>query len=107
MDSARAAMKQFDIKFKKILIGNPGDIISYKGHLQCVIPQTTTMETVLGELEAETSLIAISPDKGENWYFVDTNVYKVDKIKGVLPGLSPDLKIPPQNPPKFTPRAQP
>src|SRR6516225_2791289 len=43
MDSARAAMKQFDIKFKKILIGNPGDIISYKGHLQCVIPQTTTM----------------------------------------------------------------
>jgi hypothetical protein len=104
MDSASTAMKQFDIKFKKILIGNPGEIVDYKGHLQCVVTQTTTLESVLGDLEAETSLIAISPDQGENWYFVDTNVYKVDQVRSVLPGLSPALKIPPQKPPKVTPK---
>ena len=106
MDSANQAMKQFGVAFKKILIGNPGDIIHYQDQLQCVVPQTTTMKTPLGELEVTTSLIAISRDRGKSWYFVDTNVYKADKLKTVLPGLSPDLKIPPQSKPKFTPDQQ-
>jgi hypothetical protein len=103
MDSADAAMKQFGVSFKKILIGNPGEIISYEKQLQCIVPQSTTLQSVLGEMQAETSLIAISTDNGKNWYFVDTNAYKADKLKSVLPGLSPDLIIPAQQPPKFIP----
>ena len=104
IDSAASAMKQFGVQFKKILIGNPGPIITYNNQLQCVVPQTTTMQTIMGDLETETSLIAISMDKGKKWYFVDTNVYKEDKLKSALPGLSPALVIPPQKQPKFTPK---
>jgi hypothetical protein len=61
------------------------------------------MKSPLGEVYLETSLIAISMDKGKNWYFIDTNVYKADKIKTALPDLSPKLVIPPQKEPKLTP----
>jgi len=105
-DSAAAAMKQFGVQFKKILIGNPGPIIEYKDQLQSVVPQTTTMQTALGELEVETSLIAVSMDKGKKWYFIDTNIYKADKLKSALPDLSPALLIPPQKQPKFTPQSK-
>ncbi|MBS1655695.1 MAG: hypothetical protein JSU05_12665 [Bacteroidetes bacterium] len=103
MDSASEAMKQFGASIKKILIGNPGEIISYKKQLQSVVPQTTTVHTLLGDVTAETSLIAISSDDGKNWQFVDTNIYKADKLKNVLPDLSPQLVIPPQKKPQFTP----
>ncbi|MBS1599679.1 MAG: hypothetical protein JST75_15745 [Bacteroidetes bacterium] len=106
IDSAASAMKQFGVQFKKILVGNPGPIINYKDQLQSIVPQTTTMQTMMGELEVETSLIAVSMDKGKKWYFIDTNVYKADKIKTALPDLSPQLVIPPQKQPKFTPNTQ-
>jgi len=105
MDSAAAAMKQFGVSFKKILIGDPGEIINYKKQLQCVVPESTDMQSVLGEMHVETSLIAISADNGKTWYFIDTNIYKVDKIKMALPDLSPHLVIPAQQKPKFTPNA--
>jgi hypothetical protein len=103
MDSAYGAMKLFGVSFKRYWIGNPGEIINYKDQLQTVLPQTTTMTTPLGELTAETHWIVISTDKGKNWYFIDTNVYQVDKIKNVLPDLSPKLVIPPRKQPKLVP----
>ena len=103
MDSAYAAMKLFGISFKRYWIGNPGDIINYKDQLQAVLPQSTTLKTPLGELTAETFWVVISTDKGKNWYFIDTNVYKADKLKTILPGISPKLIIPPQKKPKLVP----
>jgi hypothetical protein len=46
-------------------------------------------------------MVVISPDNGKNWWFVDTNVYKVDKLKNILPDISPQLVIPPQKQPKL------
>ncbi len=103
MDSAYAAMKLFGVSFKRYWIGSPGDIINYRDQLQAVLPESTVMKTPLGELTAETSMIAISTDKGKNWYFIDTNVYKVDRIKNILPDISPKLVIPPQKKPQLTP----
>jgi hypothetical protein len=101
MDSAYAAMKRFNVSFKKYWIGNPGKIVKYKNQLQAVLPESTTMLTPLGEMTAETSMIVISNDKGKNWYFIDTNVYRLDKLKNILPDLSPDLVIPPRKKPTF------
>lgn len=103
MDSADAMKKQLNVQIKKILIGDPGEIISYKDQLQCVVPESTDMVTPMGEISITTSLIAISTDKGRNWYFVDTNMYRADKLKTALPDLSPRLIIPPQQQPKITP----
>ena len=106
MDSAGTVMKQFGIVFKKIFIGNPGQVIQYKDQLQCVVPQSTDMQSSFGEMHAETSLVAISKDQGKTWYFIDTNVYQADKLKSILPDLSPNLQIPAQKQPTFTPAQQ-
>ena len=103
MDSAYAAMKLFGISFKRYWIGDPGEIVSYNNQLQAVLPEITVIKTPLGELTAETSMIVISMDKGKSWYFIDTNVYKADKLKTILPGISPKLIIPPQKKPKLVP----
>ena len=103
MDSVYGAMKLFGISFKRYWIGDPGEIISYKDQLQAILPQSTTLKTPFGELTAETFWIVISKDKGKKWYFIDTNVYKADKIKKILPDLSPKLIIPPQKKPTLVP----
>lgn len=103
MDSGYSAMKRFNVRFKRYWIGDPGEIVSYKNQLQAVLPQSTTLITPMGELTAETSMIVISNDKGKNWWFIDTNVYKLDKLKNILPDLSPKLVIPPMKKPKLVP----
>lgn len=103
MDSAYSAMKLFGVTFKRYSIGSPGEIVKYKDELQAVLPEITTIKTPLGELTVETSMIVISPDGGKNWWFIDTNVYKVDKLKDILPDISPNLVIPPQKAPKLVP----
>ena len=103
MDSAYSAMKLFGVSFKRYSIGSPGEIVSYKDQLQAVLPEITTIKTPLGELTVETSMIVISPDNGKNWWFIDTNVYKADKLKNILPDISPTLVIPPQKQPKLVP----
>ena len=103
MDSAYAAAKLFGLSFKRYSIGSPGEIVSYKDQLQTVLPEITTIKTPMGELTVETSVIVISPDGGKNWWFIDTNVYKVDKLKSILPDISPNLVIPPQKQPKLVP----
>lgn len=101
MDSAYRAMKRFNIRFKHYWIGHPGDVVKFKDELQAVLPQRSTLVTPMGELAIETSMIVISRDNGKTWWFIDTNVYKEDKLKDILPGLSPELVIPPQKKPKL------
>ncbi len=103
MDSAYSMMKQFGVTFKRYSIGNPGAVISYKGGLQAVLPQNIILKTPMGELLTETSLIALSNNKGKSWFFIDTNVYNGDKLKKILPDLSPKLVIPPRKQPKLVP----
>lgn len=103
MDSVYSAMKLFGVSFKRYSIGSPGEIVNYKDQLQAVLPEITTIKTPLGELTAETSMIVISADNGKNWWFIDTNVYKADKLKNILPDISPQLVIPPQKQPKLVP----
>lgn len=103
MDSAYQAMKRFNVRFKRYWIGSPGEIVKYKNGLQAILPQSTTLITPLGELTAETSMIVISNDSGKNWWFIDTNVYNADKLKNILPDLSPKLVLPPRKKPKLVP----
>ena len=103
MDSAYQMMKQFNVTFKRYWIGSPGEIVEYKNQLQVVLPESTTITTPFGELTAETSMIVISKNKGKNWWFIDTNVYNADKLKNILPDLSPKLIIPPRKKPKLVP----
>ena len=103
MDSAYQSMKMFGLRFKRYWIGDPGKIIPYKNQLQGVLPVSTTLVTSLGEVTIETSMIVISNDSGNNWWFIDTNVYREDLLKEALTDISPELVLPPRKEPKLVP----
>lgn len=94
LDSVEKFKKQFGIKIKSILVGNPSKVITYKKVMQCTLPQTMTIEAMMGIVETENTLIGLSHD-GKKWYFVDALLYRQKESKDKLPELSPDLVIPP------------
>jgi hypothetical protein len=98
VDSADKYRKQFGIKVKSIIIGNPSTVIKYKGVMQCTIPQTLTVEALMGSIETENTLVALSKD-GKKWYFVDAVLFNKKDAKTMLPELSPEITIPPQKRP--------
>jgi hypothetical protein len=102
-DTANKYMGQFGASIKKVTIGNPGKIVSYKNELQTTVPQTTEVKFMASTIVMESTLIALSNDKGKHWYFVDTSIYHADKVKSSLPDLSPELVIPPMKAPKIIP----
>lgn len=106
LDSANALAKQFGAEIKKIHIGDPAKVVTYKSGLQTTLPQTTEMETPMGSVILETTLVALSGDGGKNWQFLDTSVFSVQEIKKHVPELSPSLVIPPLKPPRLVPKQQ-
>ena len=105
IDSAEKYRKQFGIKVKSILIGNPSPVVVHKKVMQSIVPQTTTVEALLGTLTTENSLVALSTD-GITWYFVDALLYRQPDSKQKLPELSPQLVIPAQKQPVIVPAQQ-
>lgn len=97
-DSADKYRKQFNIKVKSIVIGNPSAVVTHKGVMQCTIPQTMAVEAMMGSIETESTLIGLSRD-GTKWYFVDANFFNNKETKEKLPELSPQLIIPKQKKP--------
>ncbi|MFN8264724.1 MAG: hypothetical protein U0T11_01565 [Chitinophagaceae bacterium] len=93
IDSVEKYRKEFGVKVKSVVIGNPSAVVTYKNVMQCTIPQTTTIEAFMGSITTENTLIALSKD-GKTWYFVDALVYKQKESKSKLPELSPQLVIP-------------
>lgn len=105
-DTLNKYMKQFGAEVKKVTIGNPGSIITFKKQLQATVPQITEVKFMASTITLESTLIAVSEDKGAHWYFVDTNIYRGDRLKLSLPDLSPELVIPPMKPPKIVANEQ-
>ncbi|MBX9784772.1 MAG: hypothetical protein K2X48_15900 [Chitinophagaceae bacterium] len=97
-DSAAKYQKQFGLKVKSILIGNPSAVVKHKGVMQCTISQTTEIEAMMGSLSSENTLIGLSTD-GKKWYFVEASLFASPKSKAKLPELSPKLVIPVQKKP--------
>ena len=102
LDSVEKYKKQFGIKVKSIVVGNPTKVVTHKKIMQCTLPQTMTVEVMMGTVETETTLIGLSQD-GRKWYFVDALLYKQKDSKDKLPELSPDLVIPPMKQPVMKP----
>lgn len=102
IDSVEKYKKQFGIKVKSILVGNPSKVITYKKVMQCTLPQTITIEAMMGVVETENTLIGLSHD-GKKWYFVDAILYKQKENKNKLPEISPELVIPPMKQPVLKP----
>lgn len=84
--------------------GKPSDIIDTAGEWQCTIPQHMNVRIPGGIMKTETTLIAMSPDKGGKWYFVDiANAKTMEGMRAMFPKLSSRLKAPTPVEPEFVP----
>jgi hypothetical protein len=109
MDTVSKRMEQFKPEVKRITIGNPGKIVTHKKVMQALVPQEMEIQTTLFTVVLNTTLVALSTDKGKQWYFADGLLYqsKDADIMKSLPVLSPELTIPPAQQPKLIPIAVP
>lgn len=105
MDSMFTMFKSFGGEVKKITYGNPGKIISYNKELQTTLPQTTEISSPMADVILTSTLVAISRDKGRHWFFFDPTMGKSRELRDKLPGLSPEIIVPPPQP-KFIPKEQ-
>jgi hypothetical protein len=85
-------MKAEGAEFLDLTIGEPSEIIRVENELQCTVPQTITLKIQDQKITKKTSLIAISTDSGENWYFIDA-APGLNQIKKAFPKLSNKLVI--------------
>ena len=91
------------ITFLELKFGTPSKMITVENELQCTIPQQIVMLMPGGKLTATTTMIALSQDQGNNWYFVDTAGNNITNMKALIPSLSLDLPVPMPQDPIFEP----
>jgi len=84
-----------------LTFGVPSKIITVKDELQCTVPQIMEMHVPGGKVTSTTTMLAISNDKGKNWYFLDTANYNFYDMKMLLPNLSEEIVIPERTDPAF------
>lgn len=83
-----------NITFLAVKFGAPSKIVIVGNEMQCIIPQMIEMKVPGGKLTAHTSLIAISNNKGKNWYFLDISNNSFESMKALLPTLSSEHVFP-------------
>lgn len=90
--------------FKEIIVGKPQKIYTAGTELHCLVPQTVTMENSESTITSETFLLAVSTNKGKNWYFLDTAMLNEQYKASLFPNFNKQLQIPAPTPPIFTPK---
>ncbi|WP_417357139.1 hypothetical protein [Flavobacterium sp.] len=82
----------------------PSKIITVEdGTMQCTLIQMIEMKVKGGKLTSQSCLLAISENKGKNWYFLDTAGYNHPTMKTLIPNLSDEIVIPGRIDPVFEP----
>lgn len=92
-------MKAQGAAFKGGEIGEPGKILNVNGKLYSVVPEKIIMESNGTKFYATSSLLAISSDKGTNWYFIDGGNLTDAQIKQLFPEILGKLTIPKRSSP--------
>ncbi|OYU97384.1 MAG: hypothetical protein CFE21_03580 [Bacteroidetes bacterium B1(2017)] len=90
---AKLASQGMSIDSVKFLKPNP--IIETEDEFQTTLTQLLLMTVPAGKLFCKSTLIAISPDKGINWYFLDPSGHTLEGMRTDYPNLSEKLIIDP------------
>ena len=89
------------MSFSSIYIDDPSKIVKNHNELQCTLQQHTTIKLANGRVITTSTLIAVSEDGGNDWYFIDTSNKDGATIRKVMPNLSNAIIIPIQQKPIF------
>jgi hypothetical protein len=77
-----------------VTLGEPSNVVKQGNELQCTIPQTVKMKVPEGKLTQNSTLIGISMNNGNRWYFIDVSGKELAEMQRALPNLSSELIIP-------------
>lgn len=90
------ALKKMDSGFEidKITFGEPQKIYIAGKELHCTVPETLTVNTNKGKMQATYSLLAISRDSGNKWCFIETHNLTPEFIKKIFPDFNYNIIIP-------------
>jgi len=69
-------------------------IVRAKTELQAIVTQSVRAKIPNGSMNTITSLLAVSSDSGQTWYFIGIGNKKRADLEKIIPQLSPDLEIP-------------
>jgi len=61
--------------------------------IQCTVQQTTVMKIGSTKLEYISTMVCVSYNNGNNWYFLNASGSPLEVIKQVMPELSSELII--------------
>lgn len=87
-------MEQQGFKVKAAELSKPLNEVFSGNHLMCLIPIRLTFEGPFGELYSESSLLAVSKDKGKSWKYISMAQVDFEDILALFPDLNPELKFP-------------
>ena len=77
-----------------IFFDEPEKIYFAGSELHCIIKRTTIMRTPKGDFSQVHYMLAISSNKGKNWYYLETHTLDQEKIEKIFPNFNYELKIP-------------
>ena len=94
LNKSMAEMKSKGASIVDGIIGQPGKIIEIGKNLYSVVPQKVIMQSNGTKFFTNSSLLAISENKGESWYFLNVGSDNDENIKLLLPEISGKIDIP-------------
>ncbi|MES2622810.1 MAG: hypothetical protein V4576_00205 [Patescibacteria group bacterium] len=102
LENLKKGMASADMTFTVIDLEKPSAIINTGTELQSVIVENLEMKIPTGTLKGKSALIAISMDKGKNWFFIDrSGAEDLKAFQTMLPTLSSKLVLPAKVEPTF------
>jgi hypothetical protein len=90
-------------QIKSINYGNISEIVKAGKELHCIVSQTLEMTRPDGTDIMETSVLAVSDDKGKSWKFLDVSGANIKALKDIFPDFNDKLQIPEKKSPTFIP----
>ena len=87
------------VKFKTLKMGFPEKFVQAGTEIHTLIPETIYMTVPRGILKSDSYLIAVTKDRGKNWYFIDTASIDSSNVRQTLPNYNFELRIPKQKEP--------
>jgi hypothetical protein len=94
LNSAMQNLDKQNIIVDSMRFSKPNKIIYTGEELQTTLSETVFMTIPNGTMIKESTMIAISSDKGITWSFIDTSGQSLNSLKKAFPNLSNDLIIP-------------
>jgi len=78
---------------KSIKISDLSDTIVTKEEIQCTLKESIELETDKGTILTTSTLIGVSQDGGNKWYFIDASSNTLQELQSYFPTLSDRLSI--------------